>query len=102
MSDVSLSPRWHGSTIGVGDGHVAGSNGIEEEVAPIDDGVRVVVVDDDHDVAEVLAEILKGNGYEVRVAHDGLVALAVIEDYRPHCVVLDVNLPGLDGGELAR
>ena len=97
-----MSPRWHRSTIGVGHGHVAGSIGIKEEVAPIDDAVRVVVVDDDHDVAEVLAEILKSNGYEVRVAHDGLVALTLIEAYRPHCVVLDVNLPGLDGGELAK
>lgn len=109
MPAVSLSPRWHRSTIGVECGHVAGSIGIKKEAAPIDnsspahdDEVRVVVVDDDHDVAEVLAEILKGNGYRVRVAHDGLVALAVIEDYRPHCVVLDVNLPGLDGGELAK
>lgn len=79
------------------------------EVAPLDDSpdahddaVRVVVVDDEPDVAEVLAEILKINGYEVRVAHDGLVAWALVESWRPHCVVLDVNLPGMDGGELSR
>lgn len=67
-----------------------------------DDAVRVLVVDDDHDVAEVLAEILKLNGYEVRIAHDGLVVLALVEEYKPHCVLLDVNLPGMDGGELSR
>jgi DNA-binding response OmpR family regulator len=63
--------------------------------------VRVVVVDDDHDVADVLAEMLKGNGYQVRIAHDGLVALALIEEYQPHCVLLDVHLPGIDGGVLS-
>jgi DNA-binding response OmpR family regulator len=67
-----------------------------------DDAVRVVVVDDDHDVAEVLAAILVGNGYQVRVAHDGLVALALVEEYKPHCVLLDVHLPGIDGAELSR
>ncbi len=67
-----------------------------------DDAVRVLVVDDDHDVAEVLGEILKLNGYDVRVVHDGLVALALVEEYKPHCVLLDVNLPGMDGGELSR
>ena len=86
---------------------IAGSDDIAEELgstdtSAADDAVRVVVVDDDHDVAEVLAEILKSNGYEVSVAHDGLVALALVEDYKPHCVLLDVNLPGMDGGELSR
>ena len=86
---------------------IAGSADIAEELgsadtSAADDAVRVVVVDDDHDVAEVLAEIMKSNGYEVRVAHDGLVALALVEQYKPHCVLLDVNLPGMDGGELSR
>ncbi len=64
--------------------------------------MRVLVVDDEVDVAEVLAEILKTNGYEVRVAHDGLVAWSVVAEWKPHCVVLDINLPGIDGGELSR
>ena len=67
-----------------------------------DDAVRVLVVDDEPDVAEVLGEILKLNGYDVRVVHDGLLALTEVEDYEPHCVLLDVNLPGMDGGELSR
>lgn len=67
-----------------------------------DDAVRVLVVDDEVDVAEVLAAILRTNGYQVRVAHDGLVAWNQVADWLPHCVVLDVNLPGMDGGELSR
>lgn len=89
--------------------HDSGSNGIKKEFTSVessspahDDAVRVVVVDDEPDVAAVLAEILKTNGYQVRVAHDGLVAWTLVEDWRPHCVVLDVNLPGMDGGELSR
>ena len=83
--------------------------GIKKEVASVeasssahDDAVRVVVVDDEPDVAEVLSEILKINGYQVRVAHDGLVAWTLIADWQPHCVLLDVNLPGMDGSELSR
>ena len=64
--------------------------------------MKVLVVDDEPDIAEVLAEILKSNGYAVRVAHDGLVAWSLIADWMPHCVVLDVNLPGIDGAELSR
>jgi DNA-binding response OmpR family regulator len=67
-----------------------------------EDAVRVLVVDDEPDVAEVLAEILKLNGYQVRVAHDGLVAWDLVGEWLPHCVVLDVNLPGMDGAELSR
>lgn len=64
--------------------------------------MKVLVVDDEPDVAEVLAELLRFNGYEVRVVHDGLHAWSAVEDWLPHCVLLDVNLPGIDGGELSR
>ncbi len=67
-----------------------------------EDSVKVLVVDDEPDVAEVLAELLELNGYEVRVVHDGLLAWSLVEEWLPHCVLLDVNLPGIDGGELSR
>lgn len=67
-----------------------------------DDDVRVVVVDDASDVAEAMSLALQLNGYHVRVAHDGLEALAVIDEHRPVCVLLDIDLPGLDGAELSR
>jgi DNA-binding response OmpR family regulator len=67
-----------------------------------EDEVRVLVVDDARDVAEMLAVTLTLDGYAVRVAHDALEAIAVIEAQRPHCVLLDVDMPGIDGAELSR
>lgn len=65
------------------------------------DEVRVVVVDDVCDIAESVANVLKVDGYDVRTANDGLEALAVIEDFRPECVLLDIDMPGIDGKELS-
>jgi CheY-like chemotaxis protein len=63
---------------------------------------RVMVVDDNHDSADTLAELVKIWGYEVRTAHDGPGALDCARSFRPHVVLLDVGLPGMDGYELAR
>jgi CheY-like chemotaxis protein len=66
------------------------------------DDVRVLVVDDVADAAEALAETLELSGYKVQVAADGARALALIEKQQPHCVLLDIGMPGMDGNELAR
>ena len=65
-------------------------------------GFRVLVVDDNVDAAETLAELLDLWGCEVRVAHDGLAALDTAVDYHPDIVFLDIGLPGMDGYEVAR
>jgi CheY-like chemotaxis protein len=67
-----------------------------------DDDVRVVVVDDVFDAAEVLAETLALSGYKVWIATDGAAALALVEAHKPHCVLLDIGMPGMDGNELTR
>lgn len=67
-----------------------------------EDDVRVVVVDDVIDAAEALAETLALNGYKVWIATDGSAALALVETHRPHCVLLDIGMPGMDGNELTR
>ena len=67
-----------------------------------DDDVRVVVVDDFVDAAEALAETLRISGYKVWIATDGAGALALIEAQQPHCVLLDIGMPGMDGNELTR
>ena len=67
-----------------------------------EDDVRVVVVDDFADAAEALAETLTMSGYKVWVATDGAGALALIETHQPHCVLLDIGMPGMDGNELTR
>jgi len=65
-------------------------------------GVRVLVVDDNADVAELLSEALKLEGYETTVAYDGRSALERFREMRPQAAVLDVGLPELDGYEVAR
>lgn len=62
---------------------------------------RVLVVDDDQDIREIVGELLRLRGYEVEVACDGREALARIEARAPDVVLLDHRMPGLSGGEVA-
>ncbi|MFF4713192.1 response regulator transcription factor [Streptomyces eurythermus] len=59
--------------------------------------LRVLVVDDDPDLAEVLTGALRYEGWEVRAAGDGTAALAAARELLPDAVVLDVMLPDMDG-----
>ena len=63
---------------------------------------RVLVVDDEQTIAELVAAALRYEGFEVAQAHDGRRALAEVERFRPHLVVLDVQLPDLDGFDVQR
>lgn len=62
---------------------------------------RLLIVDDNADAAETLADLLRVLGYEVRCAGDGASAMKVIEDYHPQAALLDIGLPGEDGYTLA-
>ncbi|HVZ87121.1 MAG TPA: ATP-binding protein [Polyangia bacterium] len=64
--------------------------------------VRVLVVDDNADLAELLSDALQGEGFQTSVAHDGRGALTTWRRFLPHAGVLDVGLPDLDGYALAR
>jgi signal transduction histidine kinase/ActR/RegA family two-component response regulator len=61
----------------------------------------VLVVDDNPDVAESTAILLRVAGYDVRVALDGKAALAAVGTMAPHAVLLDIGLPGMDGYQVA-
>jgi CheY-like chemotaxis protein len=65
-------------------------------------GRRVLVVDDNRDLAESLAMVLRLWGHDVAVAFDGPEALQVARDRLPEVIFLDIGLPLLDGFEVAR
>jgi DNA-binding response OmpR family regulator len=64
--------------------------------------VRVLVVDDEPDLTDVLAQALRYEGWDVRTAADGAGALALARDFRPDAVVLDWMLPDTNGLVLLR
>ncbi|MBQ0900978.1 response regulator transcription factor [Micromonospora sp. U21] len=63
---------------------------------------RVLVVDDDRTVSDVVCRYLEHAGYDVSHVGDGLAALHAVRDHAPHLVVLDLMLPGLDGLQVCR
>jgi DNA-binding response OmpR family regulator len=63
---------------------------------------RVLVVEDDEAIADVLRRSLRAEGHEVRSAADGAEALTAAEQFAPDLVVLDLGLPRLDGMEVCR
>jgi PAS domain S-box-containing protein len=71
-------------------------------VSTIVTGVRVLVVDDNVDAAQLLHEFLSSLGHQAAVAHDGAAALALAGSFHPDVAVLDIGLPVMDGYELAR
>jgi CheY-like chemotaxis protein len=64
--------------------------------------MRVLVVDDNRDIVELLQRILSLEGHDVLIARDGLEALQQEAAGQPDLVILDVNLPALDGWEVCR
>lgn len=62
--------------------------------------VRVLVVDDEVSLADLLKMALRYEGWEVRTAHDGLSAVKAARDFKPDAIVLDIMLPDIDGLEV--
>lgn len=63
---------------------------------------RILVVDDNADIARLLSVLLTNSGHHVQVAHDGIQALARVDEFKPQAVLLDIGLPGMNGYEVAR
>jgi two-component system OmpR family response regulator len=63
---------------------------------------RVLVVDDESNITDLVTTALRYEGFEVASAHDGREALAAVDSFRPDLIVLDVMLPDLDGFEVQR
>ena len=60
---------------------------------------RILIVDDEPDILEILGYNLKKEGYEVFMAEDGLQAIVQAKKHKPHLIVMDVMMPNMDGIE---
>jgi CheY-like chemotaxis protein len=58
---------------------------------------RLLVIDDDHDIRELLGTILREAGYEVALVDGGKAAMTAVEGRRPDLILLDLNMPEMDG-----
>jgi PAS domain S-box-containing protein len=78
----------------------------ETEPAPLPDtdecSARVLIVDDETEIAELIGEMLGGAGYEVMTAESGAVALAMLAEARFDAIVSDLHMPDIDGAQLWR
>jgi DNA-binding response OmpR family regulator len=63
---------------------------------------RIIVVDDEPEICEMLADYLRHAGFEVNTAEDGVAMRRLLEDHAADLVILDINMPGEDGLSLAR
>ena len=63
---------------------------------------RILVVDDEKSISDLISTSLRFVGFEVRTAATGAEALTVAEEFKPHAVILDVMMPDLDGFEVCR
>lgn len=63
---------------------------------------NVLIVDDNGDAADLVAQMLRAHGHNVRIALDAPTALAIVDGFVPDVALLDIGLPGMDGYELAQ
>jgi two-component system, OmpR family, response regulator len=73
--------------------HTMGVNGSEKH--------RILVVDDEPNIVDVISMALRYQGFDVESAHTGTDALAAVTAFRPHLIVLDVMLPDMEGFDVA-
>lgn len=62
--------------------------------------IRILVVDDEPNILELLEMGLSNEGFKVQVAPDGMMAVEISKQFQPHLVILDIMMPGMDGFEV--
>ncbi|WP_435007834.1 response regulator [Tundrisphaera lichenicola] len=62
---------------------------------------RILIVEDNNDLARVIAMLLRHCGFDVKTTHDGRLVLAVARAFRPRYILMDIGLPGMDGARVA-
>src|SRR5262245_42115834 len=65
-------------------------------------GERILIVDDERAIAELIRDYLERDGFRTSMAFDGAQALSVFKVFKPDLVLLDIMLPSVDGQELCR
>jgi DNA-binding response OmpR family regulator len=84
----------------VSDTHTSAGTSSGKKEQLVEDDVRVLLIEDDVDAAEMYRLRLVAEGYKVVVAHDGVEGLRMATDESPDFIYLDLRLPGLDGFEV--
>ena len=64
--------------------------------------MKILIVDDEKLMRELLVDVFESEGHSVRSAQDGVDALSVYQEFSPEVIVLDVMMPGIDGFEVCR
>lgn len=64
--------------------------------------VKVLIVDDDPNIAELLQLYIEKDGYETKIAYDGRGALLEVDSFKPDLILLDIMLPGMDGWQVCK
>lgn len=78
-----------------------GTSGTQGSTPPPSPSLRILLVDDDADGAELVARFLRREGHHVDVAANADQAMASLERLQPELAIIDIGLPGMDGYELA-
>jgi CheY-like chemotaxis protein len=73
------------------------SEPVAQQVTDHRDGQRILIVDDEAAVADLIEAVLVGEGYTVAIARDGIQGILLARDWKPDLVLMDIMLPGLDG-----
>ncbi len=63
---------------------------------------KILIVEDDRHIVTLVRYVLEREGYQIRVARDGVEGLEIAREFRPDLVVLDLNMPRMDGVEMCR
>jgi CheY-like chemotaxis protein len=64
--------------------------------------LRILVVDDEPDIAKLVAKTLNYFGHTAKTSPNGEIAIELIKDYKPNIALVDISMPGMSGYELAR
>lgn len=63
---------------------------------------KILIVDDDENIAELISLYLTKECFDTRIVHDGEEALQAFKEYEPNLILLDLMLPGIDGYQVCR